>query len=178
VSSDRLGPVTAFSCSVTQTSCRLQCVGLFPWLPLLKGCSQTALAFAGNLPTSMASSHPFVHVSTLSFGQNGFSLSDCPPLLSQTGCRLQLHPSEPPLCQANQASLCKKNGLPSLCHSNRLSPYLFSELVFLRHGHWELCRALSRGLPRALENGTDVFQEKASPPTRYLPFFSLSFADS
>lgn len=67
-----------------------------------------------------------------------------PPFLSQTSCRLQPYPSEQPLCQANQASLCKTHGLPSLCHINRLSPCLFSsELVFLKYGHQELRRALS-----------------------------------
>lgn len=88
LSGDRLGPVTAFSCCVTQTSCRLQWVWLFPWLLLLEGCSQTALALGGNVPISIASSHPFVHVPTLSFRQNGFSLPDhpyfCPRLVP--GC--------------------------------------------------------------------------------------------
>lgn len=81
LSSDPLGPDAAFSCCVTQPSCRLQGSGFFPWLLLLEGCSQTALALGGNLPVSMASSHPFVHMPTLPFSQNGFSLPD-PPHIS------------------------------------------------------------------------------------------------
>lgn len=38
LSKDCLGPVIAFSCWVTQLSCRLQWAGLFPWLLLLEGC--------------------------------------------------------------------------------------------------------------------------------------------
>lgn len=81
LSSDHLGPVIAFSRCVTQPTCGLQWVGLFPWLLLLEGCFQTALALGGNLPIPMASSHPFIHVPTLSFSQNGFSPPH-PPHLS------------------------------------------------------------------------------------------------
>lgn len=62
LSGDRLGPVIAFSCWVTQQSCRLQWSGHSPWLLLLNR------THSGWEPSYLlACSHPFVHVPTSYF---------------------------------------------------------------------------------------------------------------